>query len=104
MGRTQAENDLLKIMFFCISSRALTRGKMIKFDLVGQMPIVTERLCSVMVCDRFFVNMLGDVTGRNRRHTIDARLLQYTKITVVNLDLWPLVLRWRKKFSSETVQ
>ena len=47
--------------------------------------------------------MLGDVTQRNERHTIDDRLLQYTKITVENLDLWTLVLRWRKKFSSETV-
>ena len=35
---------------------------------------------------------------------LTTRLLQYTKITVVNLDLWSLVLRWRKKFSSETVQ
>ena len=76
----------------------------INFDFVGQMPIVTERFCSVTVCDRFSADMLGDVTTRFQRQTIDDRLLQHTKITVVNLDLWSLVLRWRKKFSSETVQ
>ena len=76
----------------------------INFDFVGQMPIVTERFCSVTVCDRVSADMLGDVTTRFQRQTIDDRLLQYTKSMVVKLDLWSLVLRWRKKFSSETVQ
>ena len=77
---------------------------MINFDFVGQMPIVTERLCSVMLCDRFSAHMLGDVTTRNRRQTIGDRLIQCMKITVENLDLLKIVVRWRKKFSSETVQ
>ena len=76
----------------------------INFNFVGQMPIVTERFCSVTVCDRFSADMLKDVTTRFQRQTIDDRLLQYTKSMVVKLDLWSLVLRWRKKFSSETVQ
>ena len=39
-----------------------------------------------------------------QRQTIGDRLNQCMKITVENLDLWTLVLRWRKKFSYETVQ
>ena len=92
-----------KSSFFYFVTLSVPRY-VINFDFVGQIPIVTERLCSVMVCDRFSADMLGDVTTRFQRHTIDDRLLQYTKITVENLDLWTLVLRWRKKFSSETVQ
>ena len=77
---------------------------MINFDFVGQMPIVTERLCSVTVMGQVFGNINGGVPTVFLRQTIDDRLLQYTKITVANLDLWSLVLRWRKKFSSKTVQ
>ena len=50
----QAGNDMLKIMFFGVLSRALTSAKMIKCDFVGQLPIVTERLCSVMVKQLIF--------------------------------------------------
>ena len=95
---------MLKIKFVLYFVALPVPRKVVNFDFVDQMPIVTERLCSVMVCDRFSINIQGDVTQRNRRHTIGDRLSQYTKTTVINLDLWTLVLRWRKKFSSETVQ
>ena len=45
---------MLKIMFFRVLSRSLTSAKMIKRDFVGQLPIVTERLCSVMVKQLIF--------------------------------------------------
>ena len=45
---------MLKIMFFRVLSRSLTSAKMIKCDFAGQLPIVTERLCSVMVKQLIF--------------------------------------------------
>ena len=53
---TQAENYTLKIMFLSIVTLSGPR-KMIKFYFVGQMPILTERSCSVMVKTLFFKNI-----------------------------------------------
>ena len=51
--------SLLKRRMICSKSSFLyfvalsVPRKVVNFDFVDQMPIVTERLCSVMVCDRF---------------------------------------------------
>ena len=64
--------------------------KVVKFNFVDQIPMLTERLCSVTLCDRFSCHMFSGVTRRNERQTIGDRLTQCMKIKVENME--PLII------------
>ena len=82
---------MLKIKFFLYFVTLYVPRRATNFDFVGQSPIVTERICSVTLCDRFSVHMFWNVTPRNKRQTIGDRLTQCMKIKVENIELLIIV-------------